>query len=216
MATYSQHCIIFILAGFSVISVDWIFFPAARAGLSFLDYFPCLRYDHVSMLVAKERPMPYQVYFDFHQSPFDWWAFWPGFVLVLIGVIWLTHTLKKKKSPTIALVFLFCQIIILLSFIFIAYDQFHYYTTKFNSHDYGIIEGIISNHQPVTFGDGGRETFEVNGMQFAFQGKGRPPIFNQTVAKGGKLHNGLPVRITFTGLYGYVPGWAILRIEIPA
>ncbi len=53
--------------------------------------------------------MSYQIYFDFRQSSFDWWAFWPGFALVLIGVIWLTHTIKHKKSPVIAAVFLFSQ-----------------------------------------------------------------------------------------------------------
>jgi hypothetical protein len=166
------------------------------------------------LCLLEEILVNYQVYFDFRQSSIDWLSFWPGVVLIIFTFLWLITSAKSRKRIISAVLLLVFEILILLFFIFVSYDQFAYYTNKFNNNDYAVIEGTISDHVPVTRGNGGRESFEVNNVKFEFQGKGRPPIFNQTVAKGGKIRDGLQVKIFYTSLYGYVPGWAILRIEV--
>lgn len=158
--------------------------------------------------------MSYQIYFDFMQSKMNWFNLWPGALLILITIIWFLVSKKTRGRIYFISFFLAFQIAILSFFIFISYNQFAYYSDKFKKNEYSIVEGIVTNHEPVTYGDGGRESFEVNGIQFAFLGKDPPPVFNQTVAKGGKIRNGLQVKIYYTSRYGAVPRWAILRIEI--
>jgi hypothetical protein len=157
--------------------------------------------------------MDYQVYFDFRQASIDWLRLWPGFVLIICTAACLPSAKQRGRLP-FGLIVLFSQVLILLAFAFSLYDQYQYYVDKFQQPGCSVIEGIVTNHMPVTHGDGGPESFEVNGLRFAYSGKDVPPPFHQTVAQGGQIRNGLAVRICYTDRFGAVPGWAILRIEV--
>lgn len=157
--------------------------------------------------------MNYTVYFDFRQSNINWFSFLPGVVMILCTTALIMYSIKKRSNAIIPTVLLVIEAAFLLFFVSATIDQFRYYNNKYDAMDYSIAEGVVVNHEPVTHGDGGVESFEVNGVRFVYLGKDPPPPYNQTVAKGGKIRNGLQVRITYTSRYGYEPRWAILKIE---
>lgn len=72
---------------------------------------------------------------------------------------------------------------------------------------YAVAEGTVSNFHPMPSSGHGEETFSVNGVRFSYSDYVIVPCFNKTASHGGPMHEGLRVRIAYSGN-------CILRLEV--
>jgi|1186.fasta_scaffold20337_3 hypothetical protein len=74
--------------------------------------------------------------------------------------------------------------------------------------DYKVVEGRVENFAPMPWAGHGDETFDVNGVHFAYSDYTVTAGFNNTASHGGPIRAGLPVRISYKG------DGEILRLEV--
>jgi hypothetical protein len=72
---------------------------------------------------------------------------------------------------------------------------------------YSMVEGTVTNFHPMPYSGHQNETFFVNGMQFSYSDYVLVPCFNNTSSHGGPIHEGLRVRIAYSGN-------CILKLEV--
>jgi hypothetical protein len=73
--------------------------------------------------------------------------------------------------------------------------------------DYSVVEGTVANFHPMPYSGHQNETFSVNGVQFSYSDYVVVPCFNNTASHGGPIHDGLRVRIAYSGN-------CILKLEV--
>ena len=74
--------------------------------------------------------------------------------------------------------------------------------------NYKIVEGRVENFAPMPWAGHAEETFDVNGVHFAYSDYVVTAGFNHSASHGGPIREGLPVRITYKG------DGEILRLEV--
>ena len=70
-----------------------------------------------------------------------------------------------------------------------------------------VVEGVVTNFQPMLPGKGTRERFCVSTTCFQYTDNEITGRFNHTAANGGPIRDGLPVRVTYVGS-------SILKLEV--
>jgi hypothetical protein len=75
--------------------------------------------------------------------------------------------------------------------------------------NYSTVEGTVTNFHPMPYSGHQNETFSVNGVKFSYSDYVLVPCFNNTASHGGPIHDGLSVRIAYSGD-------CILRLEVAA
>lgn len=64
---------------------------------------------------------------------------------------------------------------------------------------YSVAEGPVADFHPMPYSGHQMETFSVNGVQFSYSDYVIVPCFNNTAPHGGPIHQGLRVRIAYSG-----------------
>ena len=162
------------------------------------------------------------VIFDVTQSGYQS-AYFPAFglIFVVLGVILFGLYRAGKSlrdlffkdaskrswwvSPSLFLGFALLWTLSTFSFTYFDYRQLR---SAFEEGRCQIVEGRIQNFSPGKDNRGETdETFDVSGVHFSYSAYSASPGFNQTVAKGGPLKEGVQVRI-------FVYKQNIARLEI--
>lgn len=76
-----------------------------------------------------------------------------------------------------------------------------------NSASCSIAEGPVTNFIPMPYTGHSMESFTLNGHRFSYSDYVVTSGFHNTISHGGPIHEGLYVRITYSGN-------SILRLEI--
>lgn len=75
------------------------------------------------------------------------------------------------------------------------------------SGSYSVVEGPVTDFQPMPAGGHALERFCVRERCFRYSGNGASAGFNDSRARGGPIREGLPVRVTYAG-------GAIIKLEV--
>jgi hypothetical protein len=155
----------------------------------------------------------YVVFFEVSQKGYQWWAPALGLFFVLSGWM-IAKTFRRSSWPLFrfwsfsgSIMFWFACIwtLVLFGATFPGYLGAQY---AFRTGHYAVIEGHVTNFAPMT-----RvlpmECFTVSSQRFCYSDSEMKPGFNQTASHGGPIHDGLPVRISYSED-------TILRLEINA
>ena len=74
---------------------------------------------------------------------------------------------------------------------------------------YQIVEGQVTDFKPMPYEGHTEECFSVQQQRFCYSDYEISPGFHQSASHGGPIHEGLPVRIAYSG-------GVILRLQVPA
>ncbi len=137
----------------------------------------------------------------------------PGIILFgIIGVvIAIIQRWGRLSKSFIVLTAVVCAVFLLLA----AYaysspgvqDMYARAKDAYVQGQYSMVEGTVTNFHPMPYSGHQNETFFVNGMQFSYSDYVLVPCFNNTSSHGGPIHEGLRVRIAYSGN-------CILKLEV--
>jgi hypothetical protein len=154
----------------------------------------------------------YVTVFDAAAQPFrNWWFPAGGLIFVGIGLLlvisppFLPEQFRRRRG----LGWFFLVFALLwtgLSGWTVGSDSYHA-AKALRSGDYRVVEGRVEHFKPMPKEGHAEETFEVNGVSFAYSDYIVTGGFNNTASHGGPIREGLPVRIA------YKDG-EILRLEV--
>ena len=88
---------------------------------------------------------------------------------------------------------------IMISVVTLIYLPLFQAQREYRNGEYSVVEGYITNFQPLPTDGHGRECFVVSGQRFCYSDFHGTPGFNHTSTYGGPLHSGLFVRIGYRG-----------------
>jgi hypothetical protein len=137
----------------------------------------------------------------------------PGIILFgIIGVvIAIIQRWGRLSKSFIVLTAVVCAVFLLLA----AYaysspgvqDMYARAKDAYVQGQYSMVEGTVTNFHPMPYSGHQNETFFVNGMQFSYSDYVLVPCFNNTSSHAGPIHEGLRVRIAYSGN-------CILKLEV--
>jgi hypothetical protein len=150
--------------------------------------------------------MIYVTAFSVSDHPFrNWWFPAFGLIFVAIGVVWVLrpdlfvpfsrHRFQRSRFVRWYFLLFGC-----------AWTMIVATTTGVSScrdnralrlGDYQTVEGKVSNFMPAPFEGHRDESFDVNGVRFAYSDYVITSGFHQTASHGGPIREGLPVRIAY-------------------
>jgi hypothetical protein len=123
---------------------------------------------------------------------------------VAIGII-----IQRMARP--ALVLTVYAIFLLFAFyLFSGSGVRDMYTRAKNTYEtgqYSVMEGTVTDFHPMPYSGHQEESFAINGVRFSYSDYILIPCFNNTTSHGGPIHEGLRVRIAYSGN-------CILKLEI--
>jgi hypothetical protein len=149
----------------------------------------------------------YEIYYDFANE--SWSAFTAfGFnaILLFSGLISF-RARKYHPMLLIASIILLATAVISIPLSMRRYEDEQIFKSALSNGECQVLEGEIKNYQPIPKGGRGWESIEVQGTQFRYSDGFDNIGFHRTARTGTILHNGLFVRLHFSGQH-------ILRIEI--
>jgi hypothetical protein len=137
----------------------------------------------------------------------------PGIILfgIIGAVIAIIQRRGRLSKSFIVLTAVVCAVFLLLA----AYaysapgvqDMYARAREAYVRGQYSTVEGTVTNFHPMPYSGHPNETFSVNGMQFSYSDYVLIPCFNNTSSHGGPIHEGLRVRIAYSGN-------CILKLEV--
>jgi hypothetical protein len=153
----------------------------------------------------------YQVAFDAAREGYHgWWFGLFGLIFAGIGLTMVGETRAARGAMKVfAWVFVGFSILWTGVATCLPYREHQKAVERLAKGQTEVVEGPVENFRPQPRGGHARERFTVKGVAFSFSDNVLTPGFHRTVARGGPLREGLPVRIN------YDPRHQILRLEIP-
>jgi hypothetical protein len=137
----------------------------------------------------------------------------PGIILfgIIAAVIAIIQRWGRLSKSFIVLTAVVCAVFLLLA----AYayrapgvqDMYARAREAYVEGRYSTVEGNVTNFHPMPYSGHQNETFSVNGMQFSYSDYVLIPCFKNTSSHGGPIHEGLHVRIAYSGN-------CILKLEV--
>jgi 4-amino-4-deoxy-L-arabinose transferase-like glycosyltransferase len=122
-------------------------------------------------------------------------------VIAIATIIALVLVIRRKASLIlIGIVYVvFLLIALLVSPFPGVQDMYARAKNAFLHGQYSIAEGPVADFHPMPYSGHQMETFSVNGVQFSYSDYVIVPCFNNTASHGGPIHQGLRVRIAYSG-----------------
>ena len=129
----------------------------------------------------------------------------PFFIIGLIAVfaIYIDGKQNNKKFSLVPLVIFIIFSILFVIGHFTIYDNTELIKLKedYRNNNYEIVEGIVSNFDPMPYGGHKEETFDVNGICFSYSDYGSTvgykDTFRNTRSHGGPIYAGAYVKIYY-------------------
>jgi polyferredoxin len=162
----------------------------------------------------------YNVVFDITSAGYRTWSFAAfGLIFVAIGAILVTLAVWRKalpfpwwsKRPTASKVFAFFffsfAVVWTVSAFLSTYHDYSTLTTALKNGNAHVIEGLVTNFQPMPVTGHAMERFCVSVVCFEYSDYVVTSGFNNTSSHGGPIREGLPIRVTYFGN-------AILKLEV--
>ena len=157
----------------------------------------------------------YYTVFTVLQQSVPWQArlILPGIILfgITAAVVGIIQRRGRFSKGFIVLIAFVCAIFLLLAVLaFRAPGVQGMYTrarVAYLEGRYSTVEGTVTNFHPMPYSGHQDETFSVNGVKFSYSDYVLIPCFNNTASHGGPLHEGLRVRIAYSGN-------CILKLEV--
>jgi hypothetical protein len=155
--------------------------------------------------------MTFQTVFDAAQNGYAaWWVPAFGLLMVLAAVGFTGWPFSRWVQRNRAIdrfgvgLAVFCTISIFAS----TFSDYRAAVSKLREGKFDVVEGVVTDFAELPKGSRQKtETFVVGGRRFTYRGDDTTAGFNQMVSQGGPIHEGLYVRIAYSG-----PD--ILRLEI--
>ena len=160
--------------------------------------------------------MVYQTIFDITTAGYKSWSS-PAFGLIFVGV-GIALVLMRKSLPgswqshpraSSAFAFFFFGFAVLWTLVSFG-STYRDYQAQVSAIEHGsakVIEGSVSNFQPMPVTGHAMERFCVQGTCFAYSDYVITAGFNNTSSHGGPIREGLPVRVTYVGC-------SIVKLEV--
>ena len=157
----------------------------------------------------------YYTVFTVLQQSVPWQArlILPGIILfgITSAVVAIIQRRGRLSKSSIVLTAVVCAVFLLLA----AYaysapgvqDMYARARAAYVQGQYSTVEGTVTNFHPMPYSGHQNETFSVDGMQFSYSDYVLIPCFNNTSSHGGPIHEGLRVRIAYSGN-------CILKLEV--
>jgi hypothetical protein len=157
----------------------------------------------------------YYTVFTVLQQSVPWQArlILPGIIFfgIIAAVVAIIQRWERLSKSFIVLTVVVCAVFLLLAvYAFSApgvQDMYARARETYLQGQYSTVEGTVTNFHPMPFSGHQDETFSVNGMQFSYSDYVLIPCFNNTSSHGGPIHEGLRVRIAYSGN-------CILKLEV--
>jgi hypothetical protein len=157
----------------------------------------------------------YYTVFTVLQQSVPWQArlILPGIILfgIFAAVAAIIQRWGRLSKSFILLAVLVCAVFLLLAFYAFrapgVQDMYARAREAYVQGQYSTVEGTVTNFHPMPYSGHQDETFSVNGMQFSYSDYVLIPCFNNTSSHGGPIHEGLRVRIAYSGN-------CILKLEV--
>jgi hypothetical protein len=138
----------------------------------------------------------------------------PGIILFGITAAFVAIIIQRRgrlsKSFIVLAVFVCAVFLLLAVYVFNApgvQDMYARAKVAYLEGRYSTVEGTVSNFHPMPYSGHQDETFSVNGVKFSYSDYVLIPCFNNTASHGGPVHEGLRVRIAYSGN-------CILKLEV--
>jgi hypothetical protein len=131
-----------------------------------------------------------------------------GIIAAVIAII--QHWSQLSKVFVVLAVFVCAVFLVLAVYAFRApgvEDMYARARIAYLEGQYSTVEGTVTNFHPMPYSGHQDETFSVNGVQFSYSDYVLIPCFNNTASHGGPVHEGLRVRIAYSGN-------CILKLEV--
>jgi hypothetical protein len=150
--------------------------------------------------------MTYVTAFSVSDHPFrNWWFPAFGLIFVTIGLVWVLkpdlfapfsrHRFQRSRFFRWYFFLFGCAWTIIVAAT-TGVGSFRA-VRALGSGDYQTVEGKVSNFMPAPFEGHRDESFEVDGVRFAYSDYVIISGFHQTASHGGPIREGLPVRIAY-------------------
>jgi hypothetical protein len=157
----------------------------------------------------------YYTVFTVLQQSVPWQArlILPGIILfgIFAAVVAIIQRWGRLSKSFIMLTVVVCAVFLLLAFYAFrapgVQDMYARAREAYVQGQYSTVEGTVTNFHPMPYSGHQDETFSVNGMQFSYSDYVLIPCFNNTSSHGGPIHEGLRVRIAYSGN-------CILKLEV--
>ena len=166
--------------------------------------------------------MQYTTVFDISQQNFYGWAF---FLSIAGGIAVVSVLLSRmiehgyvapikgwSKKASVWFGYVICVFFLFTGGIMakISYDDYAYLLSTLEQGQALVVQGCVQDFSPKLIkGRGELERFRVRGVLFEYSGSDLSPGFQQTAFKGGPIHEGLHVRISYVNKI-------ILKLEVSA
>jgi len=159
--------------------------------------------------------LQYEVVFDLAEIGYrQWWFPAFGLLFVVVGGIlvkfratvqkWRMPTLLAKSFPFIVLGF---SILWTLASFALTFGEYYSLKRALQEGRYRVVEGPVTEFQPMPYSGHARESFVVGGNKFSYSDFEMTSAFNNTQSHGGPIKEGLYIRVTSVGD-------AIVKLEI--
>jgi len=125
------------------------------------------------------------------------------FGLIIVSALYIGGKQKKHKLAIVPFIAFLCLSILFVIGYFTLYsdDELIKLKEMYLNNNYEVVEGIVSNFDPMPFGGHKLESFEVDGIKFSYSDYhstvGYSPVFRKTRSHGGPIYEGLYVKIYY-------------------
>ena len=161
--------------------------------------------------------MTFKTVFDATNEGYAWWFPAFGLIFVAVGVLLvfapgLMHrayaSWRGTYRPIYSWIFFVFALLWTVGTFLVTYLQYHTAMSCLNGGNCPVVEGTVTNFIPMPYTGHSNESFTVNGRRFSYSDYDDvTPGFHKTASHGGPIHEGLYVRITYSGNM-------ILRVEL--
>ena len=145
--------------------------------------------------------MEYQTVFTVAQKSAPWWVSVVVPATFTICTALAIIAFVKLKTRRLAIVIGYLVVVFMaltLSPAGVA-DMYARARQAYARGEYETVEGPVSNFHPMPYSGHENEMFSVNGVRFSYSDYVVSPCFNNTASHGGPIHQGLHVRIAYSG-----------------
>jgi hypothetical protein len=141
--------------------------------------------------------MTYQTLFDVGRNGYTAWWF-PAFGLFFMAAAGGLVKWRSRASFKIGLALAAAWT---ASAFFVTYNDYRTAVSKLQNGNYAVAEGPVKDFEarPVEGWGQKAETFLVDGKRFEYHGAVVTPGFHRMASQGGPIHDGLRVRVTYSG-----------------
>jgi hypothetical protein len=152
--------------------------------------------------------MVYNVVFDIHAAGYKAENLYPlglSACFALVG-IWmiakrkvLAASTQRPMSPYFPFLYFGFSIVFFTTVLITTHTAYVEALADFDAGRVKVAEGRVSRFIPMPYSGHALEHFCVDKACFSYSNYLSSPGFNQTSSHGGPIHEGLPVRVTYTG-----------------